>query len=70
MSEEFVAAFVDQQPQDVQAVFREANHSRYLEMSRGLATVGAPGSAPVAPPKYEMPKIFDSLNDAAFLNKG
>lgn len=54
MSEEFVAAFVDQQPQDIQAVFREADASKYLEMSRGTAAASGSsmGMGAGGPPKF------------------
>lgn len=70
MSEEFVAAFIDNQPQDIQSMFREADNKRYNEMnSFNRAVYVAPASG-AGITSHPMPIAFDVLDDPSFVNKG
>ena len=71
MSEEFVAAFIDNQPQDIQSMFREADNKRYNEMNAcNRAVYPAVGGSGAGVTAHPMPADFKVLDDPAFVNKG
>ena len=71
MSAEFVAAFIDNQPQDIQSMFREADNKRYNELNSITRVAYAPpvGSG-IGVTSHPMPPAFNILDDPAFVNKG
>lgn len=70
MSAEFVAAFIDNQPQDIQSMFREADNKRYNEMNSFNRAVYMPPASGVGITSHPMPPAFNILDDPSFVNKG